>query len=180
MHNAANTTIGRAGQTGVAQGTEQSHTLVVLVHDRPGSVDRVIGLFRRRRANMQTLVLSRGMQAQEVRITTSVNDSEVGVEHLVEQLRKIVDVTQVTNLTAHEAIMRELALIKMNTAGTQAQEALAHAQSCGAQRVDETKETVTLQIVESTENIEQLLERLRPYGIREIVRSGSVAISRIS
>ena len=179
MHNAANTTIGRAGQTGAAQGAEQRHTLVVLVQDRPGSVDRVVGLLRRRRANMQTLVLSRGIQAQEVRITMSVDDSEVGVEQLVEQLRKIIDVTQVTNLTEHEAIMRELALIKVNATGSRAQEVLARAQAFGAQRVDETAETVTLQIVESTENIEQLLERLRPYGIREVARSGGIAILRI-
>ncbi|GAC1422080.1 MAG: acetolactate synthase small subunit [Ktedonobacteraceae bacterium] len=173
-----NTTIGRAGQTGAAQGTEQAHTLIVHVHDRPGSVDRVVGLLRRRRANMQTLVLGRGTQSNVVRITIGVDDSEVGVEHLVEQLRKIIDVIQVTNLAAQEAITRELALIKVNATGTQVQEALAHGQHFGAQRIDGTGETVTLEIVGSTEKIEQLIEQLKPYGIREIARSGSVAISR--
>ena len=173
-----NTTIGRAGQMAAAQGTEQAHTLIVLVRDRPGSVDRVIGLLRRRRANMQTLVLGRGIQPQVVRITIGVDDSEVGVEHLVEQLRKIIDVTQVTNLAAQEAITRELALIKVNATGSQVQEVLAHGQRFGAHRVDGTDETVSLEIVDSAEKIEQLLEYLKPYGIREIARSGSVAISR--
>ena len=173
-----NTAIGRAGQTTAAQGTEQAHTLVVLVHDRPGSVDRVVGLLRRRRANMQTLVLGRGVQPNVVRITIGVDDSEVGVEHLVEQLRKIIDVKQVTNLSAQEAITRELALIKVNASGSQVQEVLTHGQRFGAQRVDGTEETVTLEIVGSAENIEQLLEVLKPYGIREIARSGSVALSR--
>ncbi len=172
------TTIGRAGQTGAAQGTEQVHTLVVLVKDRPGSVDRVVGLLRRRRANMQTLVLGRGIQSNVARITIGVDDSEVGVEHLVEQLRKIIDVTQVTNLSAQETITRELALIKVNTTGTQVQEVLAHGQRFGAQRIDGTEETVTLEIVGNVENIEQLIEQLKPYGIREIARSGSVALSR--
>jgi len=173
-----NTTIGRVGQTGAAQGTEQAHTLVVLVHDRPGSVDRVVGLLRRRRANTQTLVLGRGIQPHMVRITIGVDDSEVGVEHLVEQLRKIIDVTQVTNLAAQEAITRELALIKVNATSSQVQEVLTLGQRLSARRVDGTEETVTLEIVDSAENIEQLLESLKPYGIREIARSGSVAISR--
>jgi len=173
-----NTAVERAGQTGAAQGTEQAHTLIVLVHDRPGSVDRVIGLLRRRRANMQTLVLGRSTQPHVVRITIGVDDSQVGVEHLVEQLRKIIDVMQVTNLAAKEAITRELALIKVNATVAQAQEVLAHGQRFNAHSVDVTPESVTLEIVGSEEQIEQLLEHLKPYGIREIARSGRVALSR--
>ena len=173
-----NIAIERAGQMDAAQGTHQAHTLVVLVYDRPGSVDRVIGLLRRRRANMQTLVLGPSTQANVVRITIGVDDSQVGVEHLVEQLRKIVDVRQVTNLAAKDAITRELALIKVNATSSQVQEVLEHAQRFGAHSVDVTPETVTLEIVGSEEQIEQLLEGLKPYGIREIARSGSVALSR--
>ena len=173
-----NTTIGRAGQTGAAQGTEQAHTLIVLVQDRPGSVDRVVGLLRRRRANMQTLVLGRSIQSNVVRITIGVDDSEVGVEHLVEQLRKIIDVKKVTNLAAQEAIILELALIKVNATGTQVQEVLTYGQRFGAQCVNSTDEAVTLEIVGSAENIEQFLAHLKPYGIRELARSGSVALSR--
>ena len=181
MHNETNitsTTIGRAGHTSIVRGTEQAHILVVLVQDRPGSVDRVIGLLRRRRANMQTLVVGRSVQANVVRITMGVDDSEVGVEHLVEQLRKVVDVKQVLNLAPQEAITRELAFIKVNALGPQVQEVLAVGQRFDAQRVDGTEETVTLQIVDSIEKIGQLLEQLQPYGIREIARSGSVAIPR--
>ena len=173
-----NTAIERAGQTSAAQGTEQAHTLIVLVHDRPGSVDRVVGLLRRRRANMQTLVLGRSTQPDVVRITIGVDDSQVGVEHLGEQLRKIIDVMQVTNLAAKEAITRELALIKVNATGTQAQEVLEQSQRFNAHRVDVTPETVTLEIVGSEEQIEQFLEYLKPYGVREIARSGSIALSR--
>ena len=173
-----NTAIERAGQTGAAQGTEQAHTLIVFVHDRPGSVDRVVGLLRRRRANMQTLVLGRSTEPHVVRITIGVDDSQVGVEHLVEQLRKIIDVMQVTNLAAKEAITRELALIKVNATGTQAQELLAQSQRFNANSVDVTPETITLEIVGSEEQIEQFLEYLKPFGLREIARSGRIALSR--
>ncbi|GAC1398246.1 MAG: acetolactate synthase small subunit [Ktedonobacteraceae bacterium] len=174
----ANRAIERAGQTGAAQGTEQAHTLIVLVNDRPGSVDRVVGLLRRRRANMQTLILGRSIQPDVVRITMSVDDSQVGVDHLVEQLRKIVDVVQVTNLSAQEAILRELALIKVNATGSRVQEVLAYGQQFDARIVDITHETVTLEIVGNEERIEQLLECLKHYGIGDVARSGCIAMSR--
>ncbi len=179
MHNPAHTTIGRAGQAGAAQGTERQHTLVVLVQDRPGSVDRVVGLLRRRRANMQTLVLSRGTQTNEVRITTSVSDSDVSVEHLVEQIRKVIDVTRVTNLVQRDAITRELALIRVNATWVQVQEVVAQVQGFSAQSINEDGETVAVQVAGNTQQIDELLERLSSYGIREVARSGSVAISRM-
>ncbi|GAC1393337.1 MAG: acetolactate synthase small subunit [Ktedonobacteraceae bacterium] len=173
-----NQAIERAGQMSALQGTERAHTLIVLVNDRPGSVDRVIGLLRRRRANMQTLVLGRSTQPEVVRITIGVDDLHVGADHLVEQLRKIVDVVQVTNLATKEAIKRELALIKVNTTGTHVQEVLEHAQRFDAHVVDVTHETVILEIMGSEEKIGKLLEHLKPYGIREIARSGCIAMSR--
>ncbi len=94
------TSADRSGQSNLPQGVEQAHTLIIKVEDRPGAVDRVIGLLRRRRANMQTFVLGRSEQPEIVRITVVVNDSEVALEHLVEQMRKIVDVRQVTNLVS--------------------------------------------------------------------------------
>jgi len=85
----------RSGQSNHPQGTGEMHTLVALVLDRPGSVDRVIGLLRRRRANTQTLLLEPSEQPEVVRITVKMVDTEVAVEYVIEQLRKIVDVQQV-------------------------------------------------------------------------------------
>src|SRR5450432_351212 len=104
------TPIDRSGQSNLPQGTEQAHTLIIKVEDRPGAVDRVIGLLRRRRANMQTFVLGHSEQPEIVRITVLVNDSEVALEHLVEQMRKIVDVQQVTKLVSSQTVAREIAL----------------------------------------------------------------------
>src|SRR3954463_15720600 len=103
----------RAGQSNAPEGAARAHTLVILVYERPGSVDRVFGLLRRRRANMQTLTIGRSEQPDVARITVVTNDAEVAVEQLVEQIRKVVDVRQVVNLASEQIILRELALIKV-------------------------------------------------------------------
>ncbi len=172
------TTTERSGQMAIPQGTEQAHTLVVLIHDRPGAVDRVVGLLRRRRANMQTIILGRSTQADVVRVTIGIDDSQVSVDQLVEQLRKIVDVVEVTNLAAQEAITRELALIKINATGSQVQEILDYGQRFAAHIIEVTTETVTLEIVSSEDQIEHLLEGVTSYGVREIARSGNISIAR--
>lgn len=166
----------RAGQSDNAQGT--THTLVVLVDDRPGAIDRVVGAFRRRRANMQTLVLGRSEQPEVVRVTVEVTDTEVGVDHLVEQLRKIVDVKQVINLSNTQAITRELALIKVASTATQINDIIELAHQFGAYTVDVTSESVTLEVVGNVEKVERFVTLLQPYGIREIAYSGRVSMAR--
>lgn len=168
----------RAGQGDAPSGTEQEHTLIVLVHDRPGAIDRVVGLLRRRRANMQTLVLGRAEQADDVRLTVTINDSNVMVDQLVEQLRKVVDVFQVTNLAGQQTVTRQLALIKVNSTSATFHEIIEQGQLFGAHTVDVTPETVTLEVAGSEDKISRLIDQLQPYGIREVVRSGSVAIAR--
>lgn len=172
------TTIERAGHSTIPQDAARNYILVTQVNDRPGAVDRVVGVMRRRRANMQTLVMSQSIAPQVVRISITVNDSEVGIHHLVEQLRKVVDVQEVIYLTAEQTITRELALIKVNKDGANFNDIIACGLLFGAHTVDVTAETVTLEIAGSIENVEKLIERLQEYGIREIARSGHVAIAR--
>lgn len=170
--------IKRSGQSDADQGTEQTHTLIIYVHDRPGSVDRVVSLLRRRRANMQTLVVGRSEAMNVVRMTVVVTDSEVGIDQLTEQFRKIVDVQRVINLTEQQAIMRVLALIKVNSTEANFNAIIDCGLQFGARALDITRETVTLEIVGSEEHVENLVSQLQAFGIREIVRSGSVAIQR--
>jgi acetolactate synthase-1/3 small subunit len=168
----------RSGHSDIPEAQTRAHTLIVLVHDRPGAIDRVIGLMRRRRANMQGLVLGRSESQDFVRITVVVNDSEVAVDHLIEQLRKIVDVSQVTNLTAQQALMRELALIKVSHSIEGAGEIIELGDLFGAHVVDIDQENVTLEVTGSQEKIDNFISRLQKYGIREIARSGSIALTR--
>ena len=168
----------RSGHSDAPQGTGRTHTLIVLVNDRPGAVDRVVGILRRRRANLQTLVLGRSDLPEVVRITVSVTDSEVGLDHLIEQLRKTVDVRQVINLTYQQAITRELALIKVNSSAEHSSEIIELGSLFGAAVVDLTPEAIMLEVTGSGEKLEKLISLLQEYGIREVARSGSVAMVR--
>lgn len=170
--------IERSGQSDIPKGAEQIHTLIVLINDRPGAVDRVVSLFRRRRANMQTLILGRGEQPQVIRLTVKVTDSEVGIGQLIEQIRKLVDVQQASSFTARQALTRELALIKVTGTSASFNEIIDLGHPFGAQVVDITEETITLEVSGSCEAVDKLIEGLQDYGIRDIARSGSVAIAR--
>ncbi len=168
----------RSGQSNAPQGGERSYTLVVLVNDRPGAVDRVVGLLRRRRASMQTLIIGPAEVPGVVRITVSVNDSQVEFDHLLEQLRKIVDIRHIINLSSEQTIARELALVKVNSTAENCSEIIELGHLFGAHIVDVTNETITLEVTGSAEKVEKLVSQLQKYGIREVARTGRVAITR--
>ncbi len=168
----------RAGQSEVPAEAARTHTLVILINERPVSVDRVVGLLRRRRANMQTLIIGRSEQADVARITAVTNDSEVAVEHLVEQLRKVVDVREVMNLSAEQMIERELALIKVKSDPLRSNEIIELGHQFGAHIADVAQEAVTLEVTGNAAKVEKLVDLLQPFGICEIARTGSVAMPR--
>ncbi len=169
----------RSGQSDAPEGTARPHTIVVLAHDRHGALDRIVGVLRRRRAKMEAFALGRNELPNAVRITIVMNDSEVEVEHLVEQLRKIVDVQHVANLSSKQTIARELVLIKVNSAeAQQASEIIELGHLFGAHVVDVTQQTVTLEVTGSEEKVEKLVNLLQSFGIRELARTGCVAMTR--
>jgi acetolactate synthase-1/3 small subunit len=171
--------IERSGQSDAPPGAARSHTIVVLANDRHGALDRIINVLRRRRAKMQAFAIGRNELPDVVRITIVMDDSEVGIEQLVEQLRKIVDVQHVANLSSEQMVARELALIKVNSAESQqAGEIIELGHLFGAHVVDVTPQTVTLEVTGSKEKVEKLVNRLQSYGIRELARTGCVAMTR--
>ena len=168
----------RPGQSNAPEGTDCSHLLVILMNDRHGALDRIVGTLRRRRARMQTLTVGPSELPNVVRITVVVDDSEVGVEQLVEQLRKIVEVRHIINLSSEQTVARELALIKVNSTASNSSEIIELGHLFGAHVVDATAETVTLEVTGSKEKLEKLVSELQGFGIREIARTGSVAMAR--
>ncbi|TMD69190.1 MAG: acetolactate synthase small subunit, partial [Chloroflexi bacterium] len=136
------------------------------------------GVLRRRRSNMQTFAIGRSELPNVVRITVVVNDSEVGVEQLVEQLRKIFDVRHVVNFSSEQAVARELALIKVNSTAARQNEIIELGHLFGAYALDVNQETVTLEVTGSADKIEKLVTLLQTYGIREVARTGCVAMTR--
>jgi acetolactate synthase-1/3 small subunit len=127
---------------------------------------------------MQTLTIGRSEVPNVVRITVMMSDSEVGVDQLVEQLRKIVDVRRVVNLSSEQAVSRELALIKVNSGVSQQPEIIELGHLFGAHPVDMDQETVTFEVTGSTDKVEKLVEQLQPYGVREVARTGCLAMTR--
>jgi acetolactate synthase I/III small subunit len=168
----------RAGQVNAPQDGERSHILVLFADDQHGALDRIVGLLRRRRSNMQTFAIGRSEIPNVVRITVVMNDSEVGVEQLVEQLRKIVDVRHIVNLSYAQAVARELALIKVNSTASQQSEIIELGALYGAHAVDVDQETVTLEVTGTADKVEKLVDQLQSYGIREVARTGCVAMTR--
>ena len=132
----------------------------------PGSV------LRRKRANTQSLSMGRGDAPDIVRITALVKDSDVSVDNLAEQVRKVVDVRQVTNLTAQQAVIRELVLVKVGTTADNVHEVIATADQSGGAVVAITPDTVTFEVSGGEEKISKCIDALQAYGIREIARSG--------
>ena len=177
-HNATPSYSERAGQADAPEGTERSHTLLVLANNEPGMVDRVVGVLRRRRAQPQTISIGQSEIANVSRITIQVNDSEVGVEQLVEQLRKIVDVRHIVNLSSEQAVARELALVKVAATAESRTEIIEVGNLFGAHIIELAQETVTLEVTGNEEKIEKLVAHLQRFGVREIARTGSVAMTR--
>lgn len=174
----ANVAVQRAGYSDLPCGAEAMHVLIVLVEDRPGAVDRIVGVLRRKRANAQSLSIGRGDAPDIVRITALVKDSDVSVDNLVEQVRKIVDVRQVTNLTTQQAVIRELVLVKVGTTADSIHEVIAIADQCGAVVVAIMPDMVTFEVSGSEEKISKCIDALHSYNILEIARSGYIATAR--
>lgn len=169
---------GRSGQSGAPEGAVQAHTLVMLVDDRHGALDRIVGLLRRRRARPRKIAIGQSETPGVARISVVMDDSEVEVEHLVEQLRKVVDVRQIINMSASQSISRELALVKVNNSAARSGEIIELGHLFGAHVVDMTPETVTLEVTGSDEKVEKFVSELQQFGVREVARTGSVAMMR--
>lgn len=168
----------RAGQSSVPVETARTYTLVILIDEKPGAVDRVVGLLRRRRANMQSLTIGHSEQTDVTRITAVTTDSDVAVGQLVEQLRKVIDVREVSNLSSGQIVERALALINVTNSPQHASEVIELARQHGAYIADITTASITLEVAGSTAQVEALVNLLQPFGIRAVARTGSVALPR--
>jgi acetolactate synthase-1/3 small subunit len=168
----------RAGQTSVPVEAARTYTLVILIDEKPGAVDRVVGLLRRRRANMQSLTISHSEQPEVTRITAVATDSDVAIGQLVEQMRKVIDVREVQNLSSGQMVERELALIKVASDPQRANEIVELARQHGAFVADVTTTSLTLELTGSSAQVEALVNLLQPFGVREVARTGSVALPR--
>ncbi|MDK2863325.1 MAG: acetolactate synthase small subunit [Methanomicrobiaceae archaeon] len=156
-----------------------SHTLSVLVENRAGVLSRVAGMFSRRGFNIESLAVGTCEEPGMSRITIVVNGDDAVVEQVMKQTNKIIDVIKVSDLTVHESVERELALIKVAAeTGAARAEVMQIANIFRAQIVDVGTRTLVLQVAGDTDKIDALEKLLRQYGIKELVRTGKVALLR--
>jgi acetolactate synthase-1/3 small subunit len=156
----------------------RDHTVVVIVEDKPGVLNRVSSLFRRRGFNIESLAVGHSEEKGVSRMTIVVDGESTPVEQVEKQLYKLIDVIKVSDVSSEDTVMRELALIKVRCNNVNRHELLDIAQVFRADVVDLATNSLVLQIVGDEAKIDGLIKMLEPYGIRELSRTGRIAMVR--
>ncbi len=155
------------------------HTLSVLVENKPGVLSRVTGLFSRRGFNIESLAVGVCEEPGMSRITIVCIGDDAQIEQVMKQLNKLIDVIKVSDLTENDRVERELALIKVNAEpGSSRAEVMQLASIFRAQIIDVGSRSVVLSVAGDTTKIDALEKLLRQYGVKELVRTGTIAILR--
>ena len=156
---------------------QSQHTITVLVDNKPGVLSRVSGLFSRRGYNIESLAVSITQDPDISRMTLVVNGDEQEVEQITKQLHKLIDVSKVQDYIDIPIVARELALIKVN-AEVQNRTALLQLVDVFRGRViDMSEKTFVIELTGGNDKIDAFEKLLEPYGIRELVRTGRIAIA---
>jgi acetolactate synthase-1/3 small subunit len=155
-----------------------THTLSVLVEDKPGVLARVAALFSRRGFNIESLAVGATEQKDMSRMTIVVSAEETPLEQITKQLNKLINVIKIVELDDENSVSRELALIKVRADGGIRSQVIEAVNLFRAKVVDVSPEALTIEATGDRGKIEALLRVLEPFGIREIVQSGMVSLSR--
>ena len=158
--------------------TVSTHTLSVLVEDKPGVLARVASLFSRRGFNIQSLAVGATEQKDMSRMTIVVSVEDSPLEQITKQLNKLVNVIKIVEQDEDNAVARELALIKVRADATTRSQVIEAVNLFRAKVVDVSTESLTIEATGTPAKLEAFLRVLEPYGIRELVQSGVVSLSR--
>jgi acetolactate synthase-1/3 small subunit len=153
------------------------HTLSVLVENKPGVLARIAGLFSRRGFNIESLAVGPTEHTEVSRMTIVVNVDESPLEQVTKQLNKLVEVIKIVELDT-SAVTRELLLVKVKADADSRGQVLDAVQLFRARVVDVSVDAVTIEVTGNSEKLSDFLKVLEPFGIRELVQSGMVAIGR--
>lgn len=155
-----------------------THTLSVLVANKPGVLTRIAALFSRRGFNIESLAVGPTERKDISRMTIVAEvETELDLEQLVKQLHKLIEVLKIVELDAN-AVARELILIKVRTDLSNRSQVIDVVELFRGKAVDVSHETITIEATGSREKLEALIRMLEPYGIQELVQSGQVALGR--
>ena len=160
--------------------TLMKHTLSVLVEDEAGVLTRIAGLFARRGFNIESLAVGPAEQVGISRITMVVPGDERIIEQLTKQLYKLINVLKVQDITTIPCVERELMLVKVNASSSTRTEIIELAQVFRARVVDIAEDSLTLEVVGDPGKMVAIVQVLSKFGIREIARTGKIALTRES
>jgi len=154
------------------------HTISILVNNQPGVLQRVAGLFGRRGFNIESITVGTSEEPGLSRMVIVTTGDEKTIEQVGKQLYKLIDVIKVVDLSLNPMVARELALIKVHAEPADRPEILGVVETFRASVVDIGASTMVVQAVGDTEKIDAIIELLKPYGIRELSRTGVTAMTR--
>lgn len=154
------------------------HTISVLVENNAGVLARIAGLFARRGFNIDSLAVGVTDDERVSRITIVADGDDYTLEQIEKQLNKLIDVIKVKALKSDNVVSRELVLIKVGCTAKQRSEIMTITEIAHGKISDISPNTVTIELSDSKENLINYEELLRPYGIKEIVRTGTIALQR--
>jgi len=154
------------------------HTLVALVEDKPGVLNRMASLFRRRGFNIESIAVGHSELPHLSRMTIVVNGSTTVVEQVRKQLDKIIDVIRVSEISGDDTVNRELALIKVKANSATRSEIMQIVDIFRANIVDVGTDSVTVEVTGDENKIDSLCNLLRGFGIKELARTGRLAMTR--
>ncbi len=159
-------------------GEIRRHRLVALVMDRPGVLNRVSSLMRARSFNIDSLAVSHTDQPDISRMTITLQGDDVAVEQAAKQLYRLIDVLKVQDVTSEPIVETELAMVKLRATDTTRSEVLKLVELSRGRVVDLTAESVVVEVTGTESEIDGFVAMVRTYGIKELVRTGAVVMSR--
>ncbi len=154
------------------------HTIVALVENRPGVLNRIASKWRQRGFNIESLAVGHSEVPGLSRMTFTVDGTTTDVDQVAKQMYKLIEVVKVSDLTEHDMVHRELALAKIGAGPQQRSAIIEIVDIFRAKIVDVSPESLILEVTGTEDKVEAFLEMLRPYGIKELVRTGRVAMTR--
>ena len=159
-------------------GETRRHTLIAIVLDKPGVLNRVSSLMRARNFNIDSLAVSHTDQPDISRMTITLRGDDVAVEQAAKQLYRLIDVLKVQDVTSEPTIDHELALVKVRATDSNRAEVIKLVELSKGRVVDVAAESVIVEVTGSESEVDAFLDLVRSYGIKELVRTGAVVMAR--
>lgn len=156
------------------------HTISVLLRNEPGVLSRVTGLFSGRGFNIESLCVAETLEPEVSCLTVVSSGNASIIEQITKQLHKLIDVIKVTDISEHEFVEREMVLIRVNAEAHTRAEVLRISDIFRGKIVDVSAKSYTIELTGTTSKINAVIDLLRPIGIKEIVKTGTIAMARRS